>query len=93
MPDVKKYFRLSGLDPLVVTENTNFVNVGERTNVAGSRKFLNLIKAGSYEEAVHIARSQVENGAQIIDVNMDDAMLDSPEAMKKFLLYTPASPS
>lgn len=92
VPDVKKYFRLSGLDPLVVTENTNFVNVGERTNVAGSRKFLNLIKAGSYEEAVHIARSQVENGAQIIDVNMDDAMLDSPEAMKKFLLYTTSEP-
>ena len=80
MPDVKKYFRLSGLDPLVVTENTNFVHVGERTNVAGARKFLNLIKAGSYEEAVHIARSQVENGAQIIDVNMDDAMLESQKA-------------
>ena len=92
VPEVKKYFRLSGLDPLVVTENTNFVNIGERTNVAGSKKFLNLIRNGDYEAAVHIARSQIENGAQIIDVNMDDAMLDSPEAMRLFLLSVAGEP-
>ncbi len=92
VPGIKPYFRLSGLDPLVVTENTNFVNIGERTNVAGSKKFLNLIKAGNFEEAIHIARSQVENGAQIIDVNMDDAMLESRTAMKQFLLHTASEP-
>lgn len=91
-PAIKKYFRVSGLEPLVATEKTNFVNVGERTNVAGSKKFLNLIKAGKYDEAVQIARSQVENGAQIIDVNMDDAMIDSLECMKKFLLHIASEP-
>ena len=63
--------RLSGLEPLVITENTNFVNVGERTNVTGSRKFLRLIKERQFDEALNIARDQVEGGAQILDVNMD----------------------
>ena len=77
--------RLSGLEPLVITENSNFVNVGERTNVAGSRKFLRLIKNGKYEEALTVALDQVEGGAQIIDINMDDGMIDGVEAMTRFL--------
>jgi len=84
-PEIKPYLRLSGLEPLVVTENTNFVNVGERTNVAGSRKFARLIMEGNYEEALSVARQQVENGAQIIDINMDEGMLDSEAAMVTFL--------
>lgn len=76
---------LSGLESLQMREDTNFVNIGERCNVAGSRKFLRLIKEKKYEEAVDIARHQVENGAQIIDVNMDDAMLDAKEEMVIFL--------
>ena len=67
---------LSGLEPLVVTPEANFINVGERTNVTGSRKFLRLIKEGDFEEALSIARDQVEGGAQIIDVNMDEGLLD-----------------
>ncbi|MCH9006799.1 homocysteine S-methyltransferase family protein, partial [candidate division KSB1 bacterium] len=74
-PEIKPYLRLSGLEPLVITEDTNFVNVGERTNVAGSRKFARLITVGNYEEALSVARQQVENGAQIIDINMDEGML------------------
>ena len=69
-----RYLKLSGLEPLVITPESNFINVGERTNVAGSRKFLRLIKDGKYEEALDIARHQVEGGAQIIDVNMDDGL-------------------
>ena len=84
--------RLSGLEPLIVTPETNFVNVGERTNVTGSRKFLRLIKEGNYTEAVEIAREQVEGGAQIIDVNMDEGMLDGKEAMVKFLNLIQAEP-
>jgi 5-methyltetrahydrofolate--homocysteine methyltransferase len=76
---------LSGLESLQMREDTNFVNIGERCNVAGSRKFLRLIKEKNYEEAVSIARHQVENGAQIVDVNMDDAMLDAKEEMVTFL--------
>jgi len=76
---------LSGLESLQMREDTNFVNIGERCNVAGSRKFLRLIKEKKYEEAVDIARHQVENGAQIVDVNMDDAMLDAKEEMVTFL--------
>jgi 5-methyltetrahydrofolate--homocysteine methyltransferase len=76
---------LSGLESLQMRKDTNFVNIGERCNVAGSRKFLRLIKEKKYEEAVDIARHQVENGAQIIDVNMDDAMLDAKEEMVIFL--------
>jgi len=84
-PVRKPYLRLSGLEPLVVTEDTNFVNVGERTNVAGSRKFARLITEGNFEEALSVARQQVENGAQIIDINMDEGMLDSEAAMVTFL--------
>ena len=84
--------RLSGLDPFRAGKEMNFINIGERTNVAGSRKFLNLIKAGNLPEAMAVARHQIENGASIIDVNMDDAMLDSPAAMKRFLLYLASEP-
>ncbi|MCL4120857.1 UNVERIFIED_CONTAM: hypothetical protein GTU68_007404 [Idotea baltica] len=79
------YLRLSGLEPITVTPNTNFVNIGERTNVTGSRKFSRLILEEKYEEALSVARHQVEGGAQVIDVNMDEAMLDSEAAMTKFL--------
>ncbi|MBP8157701.1 MAG: dihydropteroate synthase, partial [Flavobacterium sp.] len=71
-----KYLKLSGLEPLIVTPESNFINVGERTNVTGSRKFLRLIKEENYNEALTVARDQVEGGAQIIDVNMDEGMLD-----------------
>ncbi|GAA4758780.1 MULTISPECIES: methionine synthase [Flavobacterium] len=87
-----KYLKLSGLEPLIVTPETNFVNVGERTNVTGSRKFLRLIKEGNYEEALDIARAQVEGGAQIIDINMDEGMLDGVYAMTKFLNLIAAEP-
>ncbi len=83
---------LSGLDPLVANPDLPFLNVGERTNVAGSRKFLRLIREGNMEEALRIARSQVENGAAVIDVNMDDAMLDAPAEMSKFLLRLAGEP-
>ena len=89
---ITQYLRLSGLEPLIITPETNFVNVGERTNVTGSRKFLRLIKEGNYEAAVDIARAQVEGGAQIIDVNMDEGMLDGVEAMTKFLNLIAAEP-
>jgi 5-methyltetrahydrofolate--homocysteine methyltransferase len=81
----KRYLKLSGLEPLVITPESNFVNVGERTNVAGSKKFLRLIKEEKFEEALEIAREQVEGGAQIIDVNMDDGLIDGKEVMVKFL--------
>uniref|UniRef100_UPI000832EADD methionine synthase n=1 Tax=Labilibacter marinus TaxID=1477105 RepID=UPI000832EADD len=83
--DAPKITNLSGLESLQLREDTNFVNIGERCNVAGSRKFLRLIKEKKYEEAVDIARHQVENGAQIVDVNMDDAMLEAKEEMVTFL--------
>jgi 5-methyltetrahydrofolate--homocysteine methyltransferase len=85
--------RLSGLDAFTVTPETNFVNVGERTNVAGSRKFLRLITSGAFEEALDVARDQVENGAQIIDVNMDEAMLDAVAAMTQFLNLVASEPN
>jgi 5-methyltetrahydrofolate--homocysteine methyltransferase len=88
----KKYLKLSGLEPLIVTPETNFVNVGERTNVTGSRKFLRLIKEEKYDEALSVARDQVEGGAQIIDVNMDEGMLDGVYAMTKFLNLIAAEP-
>ncbi|WP_297869577.1 methionine synthase [uncultured Flavobacterium sp.] len=87
-----KYLKLSGLEPLIVTPETNFVNVGERTNVTGSRKFLRLIKEEKFDEALDIARAQVEGGAQIIDVNMDEGMLDGVYAMTKFLNLIAAEP-
>ncbi|WP_418650109.1 methionine synthase [Tenacibaculum aestuariivivum] len=87
-----KYMRLSGLEPLVLNENSNFINVGERTNVAGSRKFLRLIKEEKFDEALAVARHQVEGGAQIIDINMDDGLIDGKEAMVRFLNLVAAEP-
>ncbi len=87
-----KYLTLSGLEPLIVTPESNFINVGERTNVTGSRKFLRLIKEERFEEALEIARDQVEGGAQIIDVNMDEGMLDGVEAMTTFLNLIASEP-
>lgn len=84
--------RLSGLEPLIVTPESNFVNVGERTNVTGSRRFARLIKEEKYDEALEIARDQVEGGAQILDVNMDEGMLDGKAAMVKFLNLIAAEP-
>ncbi|MBO6517222.1 MAG: methionine synthase [Bacteroidia bacterium] len=84
--------RLSGLEPLNVTDDLNFINVGERTNVTGSRKFARLILNNEFDEALSVARQQVENGAQIIDINMDDGMLDGKEAMVKFLNLIAAEP-
>ena len=92
MSETKKYLKLSGLEPLIVTPDTNFINVGERTNVTGSRKFLRLIKEEKYEEALSIAKEQVEGGAQIIDVNMDEGMLDGVYAMTTFLNLIAAEP-
>ncbi|HKJ81481.1 MAG TPA: methionine synthase, partial [Ignavibacteriaceae bacterium] len=92
LSEVKKYLRLSGLEPLVVRPDSNFVNVGERTNVTGSKKFEKLILAGDYEAALAVARNQVEGGAQVLDVNMDEGLLDSEEAMKKFLNLLQAEP-
>lgn len=84
--------KLSGLEPLIITRETNFVNVGERTNVTGSKKFLRLIKEGLYEAALDVAREQVEGGAQVIDINMDEGMIDGVEAMVKFLNLVAAEP-
>ncbi len=84
--------RLSGLEPLVLNENSNFINVGERTNVAGSRKFLRLIKEERFDEALAIARHQVDGGAQIIDINMDDGLIDGKESMVRFLNLIAAEP-
>ena len=90
--DCKKYLSLSGLEPLILSENSNFINVGERTNVTGSRKFLRLIKEEKYEEALAVARDQVEGGAQILDVNMDEGMLDGVQAMTTFLNLIASEP-
>ncbi|NHF60934.1 methionine synthase [Flavobacteriaceae bacterium TP-CH-4] len=87
-----KYLKLSGLEPLVITPESNFINVGERTNVAGSKKFLRLVKEEKFEEALDVAREQVEGGAQIIDINMDDGLIDGKEAMVKFLNLVIAEP-
>lgn len=91
-PQPKRRLSLSGLETLSIVPQTNFVNIGERTNVSGSRRFLNLIKANAFEEAVAIARQQVENGAQILDVNMDEGMLDGVGAMRNFLNLIAAEP-
>ena len=77
--------KLSGLEPLVVFPGSNFVNVGERTNVTGSKKFLRLIKEGKFDEALSVARDQVEGGAQVLDVNMDEGMLEGVATMTRFL--------
>ena len=90
--ETKKYLTLSGLEPLVVTPESNFINVGERTNVTGSRKFLRLIKEEKYDEALEVARDQVDGGAQILDVNMDEGMLDGVYAMTTFLNLIASEP-
>src|SRR5438067_12273885 len=92
MKSIKPYLRSSGLEPHVVRPESNFINVGERTNVTGSKKFARLIKENKYEEALSVARQQVESGAQILDVNMDDALLDGVKAMTTFLNLLQAEP-
>ncbi|MEI6950595.1 methionine synthase [Paraflavisolibacter sp. H34] len=89
---IKPFLRLSGLEPLVVRPESNFVNVGERANVTGSKKFARLIRENKYEEALSVARQQVENGAQVLDVNMDDALLDGVKAMTTYLNLLQAEP-
>ncbi|NTW64092.1 MAG: methionine synthase, partial [Chlorobiaceae bacterium] len=84
-PHSEHELKLSGLEPLVVNSTTGFINVGERTNVTGSKKFARLVKEGNYDEALSIARQQVESGAQVIDVNVDEGMLDSEKVMREFL--------
>jgi len=91
-PQPDTLMHLSGLEPYTLTPESNFLNVGERTNVTGSKKFLRLIKEGNYEEALSIAREQVEGGAQVIDVNMDEGMLDSEQAMTTFLNLIASEP-
>lgn len=92
MSTIQPYLRLSGLEPLTLRPETNFVNVGERTNVTGSKKFARLIKENKFEEALSVARQQVEGGAQVIDVNMDDAMLEGVQAMTTFLNLMQSEP-
>ena len=89
---IKPYLRLAGLEPLVVRPETNFVNVGERTNVTGSKKFARLVRDGKYDEALSVARQQVESGAQVLDVNMDDALLDGVNAMTTYLNLLQSEP-
>jgi 5-methyltetrahydrofolate--homocysteine methyltransferase len=89
---IKPYLRLSGLEPLTVTPEVNFVNIGERTNVSGSRAFAKMILEGRFDDAIAVARQQVENGAQVIDINMDEGMLDGKEAMVKFLNLIASEP-
>ena len=89
---IEKYLRLSGLEPMVQTPETNFINIGERTNITGSKKFARLILNDNYDEALDVARQQVENGAQIIDINMDEGMLDGNAAMVKFLNLIASEP-
>ena len=89
---IKPYLRLAGLEPLIVRPETNFINVGERTNVTGSKMFARLIRDNKYEEALSVARQQVENGAQVLDVNMDDALLEGVLAMTTFLNLVQSEP-
>src|SRR5512138_1033412 len=89
---IQPYLRLSGLEPLTIRPESNFVNIGERTNVTGSKKFARLIRENKFEEALSVARQQVENGAQILDVNMDDALLDGVKAMTTFLNLLQSEP-
>jgi len=93
IPEKPKYMRLSGLEPFTLTPDLNFVNVGERTNITGSAKFRKLIAANDYEAALEVARAQVENGAQIIDVNMDEGLIDSEAAMRHFLNMAAGEPA
>ncbi len=92
IPEREKTLRLSGLEPLVFREGMNFVNIGERTNVAGSRKFARLIREEKFDEALSIAKEQVEGGAQVLDVNMDDAMIDGPASITRFLNLLASEP-
>src|SRR6056300_16186 len=92
VPEIERKMRLSGLEPMVIGDSELFINVGERTNVTGSRAFAKLIIDEQYEEAVSVARQQVENGAQIIDINMDEGMLDAEKAMVKFLNLIASEP-
>jgi 5-methyltetrahydrofolate--homocysteine methyltransferase len=92
IPEKPRYLRLSGLEPFTLTPETNFVNIGERTNITGSAKFRKLIAADNYEGALDVARGQVESGAQIIDVNMDEGLIDSEAAMRRFLSLIAAEP-
>ncbi|TKK65442.1 methionine synthase [Ilyomonas limi] len=92
MNTIKPYLRLSGLEPLTIRPETNFINIGERTNVTGSKKFARLIRENKYEEALSVARQQVENGAQVLDVNMDDALLDGVQAMTTFINLLQSEP-
>lgn len=92
IPEVEPYLRLSGMEPLVVRPETNFVNIGERTNITGSKKFEKLILSGDYDSALAVAREQVEGGAQVLDINMDEGLLDSEEAMTKFINLVQAEP-
>lgn len=91
-PTIKKETKLSGLEPLVIRPESNFINIGERTNVMGSKKFARLIKEEKYEDALSVAREQVEGGAQVLDVCMDEAMIDGEAAMKRFLNYVSSEP-
>ncbi|KAF0203086.1 MAG: 5-methyltetrahydrofolate--homocysteine [Bacteroidetes bacterium] len=91
-PVIPRNLRLSGLEPLQTFEGSNFINIGERTNVSGSRMFARLIREEKYDEALAVARQQVENGAQVIDINMDDALLDAEKAMVRFLHLLMAEP-
>src|SRR6201994_2486257 len=92
MATIKPFLRLSGLEPLILRPQMNFVNVGERTNVTGSKKFARLVRESKYEEALSVARQQVENGAMVLDVNMDDALLDGEKAMQTYLNLLQAEP-
>jgi len=92
LPTFEKNMKLSGLEPVKITRNANFVNIGERCNVTGSKKFARLVRDGNYDEALSIAREQVENGAQIIDINLDEGMIDGVEAMKTFMNLIAAEP-
>jgi 5-methyltetrahydrofolate--homocysteine methyltransferase len=92
IPKIEPYLRLSGLEPLIYRPESNFLNIGERTNVTGSKKFARLIKENKFEEALSVARDQVENGAQVLDINMDEGLINSEEAMQKFLNLLAAEP-
>jgi len=92
IPKIKPLTKLSGLEPVTIRPESNFINIGERTNVTGSAKFRRLIKENNFEEALSVAKDQIENGAQIIDVNMDEGLLDSEEAMENFLRLIASEP-
>ncbi|MEI6059160.1 MAG: methionine synthase [Bacteroidota bacterium] len=92
IPAIPKHLRLSGLEPLMVFENSNFINIGERTNVSGSKKFARLIREEKYDEALSVARQQVDAGAQVLDINMDDALLDAKREMTRYLHLLMAEP-